>query len=77
ISTVRSNWGAVQNRFDAVVANLQNYVQNLTAANSRIMDVDFASETANLTKNQILQQAGTSILKQANSMPQSALTLLQ
>ncbi|MEN6081226.1 flagellin [Chromobacterium piscinae] len=77
ISTVRSTWGSVQNRFDAVVANLQNYVQNLTAANSRIVDVDFASETANLTKNQILQQAGASILKQANTLPQSALTLLQ
>ncbi|AXE29227.1 flagellin FliC [Chromobacterium phragmitis] len=77
ISTVRSTWGAVQNRFDAVVANLQNYVQNLTAANSRIVDVDFASETANLTKNQILQQAGSSILKQANTLPQAALTLLQ
>ncbi|MBM2885172.1 flagellin FliC [Chromobacterium phragmitis] len=77
VSTVRSNWGAVQNRFDAVVANLQNYTQNLTAAKSRIMDVDFASETANLTRNQILQQAGSSILKQANSLPQSALTLLQ
>ncbi|MFB9157635.1 flagellin N-terminal helical domain-containing protein [Chromobacterium violaceum] len=77
ISNVRSTWGAVQNRFDAVVANLQNYVQNLTAANSRILDVDFASETANLTKNQILQQAGASILKQANTLPQAALTLLQ
>ncbi|UTH76711.1 flagellin [Chromobacterium sp. IIBBL 290-4] len=77
ISTVRSTWGSVQNRFDAVVANLQNYVQNLTAANSRIVDVDFASETANLTKNQILQQAGASILKQSNTLPQSALTLLQ
>ncbi|QEL56618.1 flagellin N-terminal helical domain-containing protein [Chromobacterium paludis] len=77
VSTVRSTWGSVQNRFDAVVANLQNYVQNLSAANSRIVDVDFASETANLTKNQILQQAGSSILKQANSLPQSALTLLQ
>ncbi|POZ62635.1 flagellin N-terminal helical domain-containing protein [Chromobacterium alticapitis] len=77
VSTVRSTWGSVQNRFDAVVSNLQNYVQNLSAANSRIVDVDFASETANLTKNQILQQAGSSILKQANSLPQSALTLLQ
>lgn len=77
ISNIRSTFGAVQNRFDAVVANLQNYVTNLTAANSRIVDVDFASETANLTKNQILQQAGTSILKQANSLSQSALTLLQ
>lgn len=77
VSNIRSTFGAVQNRFDAVVANLQNYVTNLTAANSRIVDVDFASETANLTKNQILQQAGTSILKQANSLSQSALTLLQ
>jgi len=77
VSNIRSTFGAVQNRFDAVVANLQNYVTNLTAANSRIVDVDFASETANLTKNQILQQAGTSILKQANSLTQSALTLLQ
>ncbi|AXT47993.1 MULTISPECIES: flagellin [Chromobacterium] len=77
ISNIRSTFGAVQNRFDAVVANLQNYVENLTAANSRIVDVDFAAETANLTKNQILQQAGTSILKNANSLPQSALTLLQ
>lgn len=77
ISTVRSTFGAVQNRFDAVVANLHNYVQNLTAANSRILDVDFASETAKLTQNQILQQAGASILKQANTLPQAALTLLQ
>ncbi|MEN3029819.1 flagellin [Chromobacterium amazonense] len=77
ISDVRSTFGSVMNRFDAVVSNLSNYTQNLTAANSRIMDVDFASETANLTKNQILQQAGGSILKQANSLPQAALTLLQ
>ncbi len=77
VSNIRSTFGAVQNRFDAVVANLQNYVTNLTAANSRIVDVDFAAETANLTKNQVLQQAGTSILKQANSLTQSALTLLQ
>ncbi|RMD02224.1 flagellin FliC [Aquitalea palustris] len=77
VSDIRSTFGAVQNRFDAVVANLQNYVTNLTAANSRIVDVDFAAETANLTKNQILQQAGTSILKQSNSLSQSALTLLQ
>lgn len=77
VSNIRSTFGAVQNRFDAVVSNLQNYVQNLTSANSRIVDVDFASETANLTRNQVLQQAGTSILKQANSITQSALTLLQ
>lgn len=77
ISDMRSTFGSVMNRFDAVVANLGNYTQNLTAANSRIMDVDFASETANLTKGQILQQAGGSILKQANSLPQAALALLQ
>ncbi|MEN7429998.1 flagellin [Chromobacterium sp. TRC.1.1.SA] len=77
ISDLRSTFGSVMNRFDAVVANLGNYTQNLTAANSRIMDVDFASETANLTKGQILQQAGGSILKQANSLPQAALALLQ
>ncbi|MCD4483135.1 flagellin FliC [Chromobacterium vaccinii] len=77
ISDVRSTFGSVMNRFDAVVANLGNYTQNLTAANSRIMDVDFASETANLTRGQILQQAGGSILKQANSLPQAALSLLQ
>lgn len=77
ISTIRSTFGAVQNRFEAVVANLQNYVQNLTAANSRIIDTDFAAETANLTRNQILQQAGTAILSQANTLPQSALSLLR
>jgi len=77
ISNVQATWGAVENRFSAVVSNLTNYVQNLTAANSSIVDVDFASATANLTQNQILQQAGTAILKQANSLPQAALTLLQ
>ncbi|BAK75323.1 flagellin [Pseudogulbenkiania sp. NH8B] len=77
VSSSRSDFGAVQNRFDAVVANLSNYVENLSSANSRIVDVDFAAETANLTKNQILQQAGTSILKTANSTTQSALSLLQ
>jgi flagellin len=77
VSSSRSDFGAVQNRFDAVVANLSNYTENLQSANSRIVDVDFAAETANLTKNQILQQAGTSILKTANSTTQSALSLLQ
>jgi flagellin len=77
VSNVNSTFGSVENRFDAVVANLSNYTQNLTAAKSRIVDVNFASETAKLTQNQILQQAGTSILKQANSLPQAALTLLQ
>ena len=76
-STIRSTFGSVQNRFEAVVANLQNYVENLTASRSRIMDTDFAHETAVLTRNQILQQAGTAILAQANTLPQQALTLLK
>ncbi|GGY28064.1 flagellin N-terminal helical domain-containing protein [Paludibacterium paludis] len=77
VSDNRAQLGALQNRFEAVVANMQNYVENLTASNSRIMDTDFASETANLTRNQILQQAGTSILGQANQLPQAALNLLR
>ncbi|OWY37970.1 hypothetical protein CEK28_14790 [Xenophilus sp. AP218F] len=77
ISNLRSTFGSVMNRFEAVVNNLGNYTENLTAANSRIMDVDFASETATMTKHQILQQAGTSVLKQANQLPQAALSLLQ
>lgn len=77
ISTTRSTFGAVQNRFDAVVANLNNYLENVSAARSRIIDTDFASETANLTRAQILQQAGTAILAQANTLPQTALTLLR
>jgi len=73
----RATFGAVQNRFEAVISNLQNYAENLTAARSRILDADFAAETAKLTRAQILQQAGTSILAQANQLPQSALSLLQ
>jgi flagellin len=77
VSTNRATFGAVQNRFESVIANLQNYAENLTASRSRIQDADFAAETANLVKNQILQQAGVSILAQANTLPQSALLLLQ
>ncbi|MEK6664414.1 MAG: flagellin [Pseudomonadota bacterium] len=77
LSTQRSTFGAVQNRFEAVISNLQNYVENLSAARSRILDADFAAETANLTRGQILQQAGTAILSQANSLPQNALSLLR
>lgn len=77
VSTIRSTFGAVQNRFEAVTASLQNYVENLTSSRSRIMDTDFASETAALTRSQILQQAGTAILAQANALPQTALTLLR
>lgn len=77
ISSVRATFGAVQNRFEVVVSNLQNYVENLTAARSRILDADFASETANLTRGQILQQAGSAVLAQANALPQTALSLLR
>lgn len=77
VNGARATYGAVQNRFEAVISNLQNYVENLTAARSRIEDADFAAETAKLTRAQILQQAGTSILAQANTLPQNALTLLQ
>lgn len=77
IANIRATFGAVQNRFEAVVSNLQNYVENLSASKSRLIDADFAAETAQLTRNQILQQAGTAILAQANTLPQSALTLLR
>ena len=77
VTTQRATFGGVQNRFEAVINNLSNYNENLSAARSRIMDTDFASETANLTRNQILQQAGTAMLAQANQLPQSALQLLK
>jgi len=73
----RTSWGAVHNRFESVIANLSNYVENATASRSRIQDTDFAAETANMTRSQILQQAGTSILSQANQLPQAALSLLR
>jgi len=77
VSTIRSTFGAVQNRFEAVISSLQNYVENLEASRSRILDADFAAETANLTRGQILQQAGTAVLSQANALPQTALSLLR
>mgnify|MGYP003973973333 FL=1 len=77
ISKQRATFGAVQNRFESVISNLSNYSENLSSSRSRILDTDFASETANLTKAQILQQASTSILAQANQLPQSALSLLR
>jgi len=77
VSTLRSTFGAVQNRFDSVIASLSSTSENLSAARSRIVDTDFAAETANLTRNQILQQAGTAMLAQANSLPQSVLSLLK
>jgi flagellin len=77
VSSTRATFGAVQNRFEAVISNLQNYAENLTASRSRIQDADFAMETANLTKAQILQQAGVAVLSQANALPQTALALLR
>lgn len=73
----RADLGAYQNRFEAVVTNLQTTAENISASRSRIRDADFAAETANLTKAQILQQAGTAMLAQANSLPQNVLSLLQ
>ncbi len=73
----RATLGAIQNRFESVVTSLQTSSESLSAARSRIQDTDFASETANLTKSQILQQAGMAMMAQANSLPQSVLSLLQ
>ncbi|MDQ7984414.1 flagellin [Pseudomonas sp. G34] len=77
IDKQRADLGAVQNRFENTIGNLQNIAENVSAARGRIQDTDFAAETANLTKNQILQQAGTAILSQANQLPQAVLSLLQ
>ena len=77
INASRAALGAYQNRFTSVVASLQTTAQNLTASRSRIQDADFAAETATLSRSQILQQAGTAMVAQANSMPQSVLTLLK
>ena len=77
INSERATYGAVQNRFEAVIANLQISAENQTAARSRIVDADFAKETASLTRAQILQQAGTAMLAQANSAPQGVLSLLR
>ena len=76
ISSLRGRFGAVQNRLNSTIANLGVQVENLSAAESRIRDVDVAYETAQLTRNSILQQASISILAQANAQPQSALALL-
>jgi len=77
ISGERATFGAVQNRFEAVISNLESVNESLSASRSRLQDADFAAETANLTRAQILQQAGVSVLSQANTLPQSALALLQ
>jgi flagellin len=73
----RADLGAVQNRFQSVVANLNTSSENLTASRSRIRDADYARETAELTRTQILQQAGTSMLAQANQIPANVLALLR
>ena len=77
VNDKRAQFGAVQNRFEAVISNLQVSVENESAARGRIMDADFAAETANLTRAQILQQAGTAMVSQANSVPQNVLSLLR
>jgi flagellin len=77
INNSRASLGAIQNRFESIVSSIATSTENLSAARSRILDADFASETAALTRNQILQQAGVSILSQANSLPQLVLSLLQ
>jgi len=77
VSSQRASYGAVQNRFENTVANLQTSSENLSASRSRIQDTDFAAETANLTRAQILQQAGTAMLAQAKALPQNVLSLLQ
>ena len=77
ISSLRSTFGAVQNRFESTIANLQTTAENLSASRSRIQDADFASETAALTRAQILQQAGVAMLAQANALPQNVLSLLR
>jgi flagellin len=76
-NTLRSNLGAVQNRFGSTVANLNNTVTNLSAAKSRIMDADYATEVSNMGREQIKQQAGMSVLAQANQIPQGVLALLR
>ena len=76
IDTIRGDLGAVQNRFESTISNLSNVSENLSAARSRILDADIAMETSAMTKNNILQQAGVSILAQANQAPQLALSLL-
>jgi flagellin len=77
INDQRATFGAAQGRFDAIISNLQQSVESQSAARSRIMDADFASETANMSRAQILQQAGTAMVAQANSQPQQVLSLLR
>lgn len=77
INSARADLGAIQNRFESVVSNLSVNSENLSASKGRITDADFASETANLSRSQILQQAGTAMVAQANQLPQGVLSLLR
>ncbi|MBC7666669.1 MAG: flagellin FliC, partial [Caulobacter sp.] len=77
INDTRATFGATQSRFDAIITNLQVGVENQSAARSRIMDADFAAETANMSRSQVLQQAGTAMVAQANQLPNQVLKLLQ
>jgi flagellin len=76
VSALRADWGTIQNRFESVVRNLQNVAENLSASRSRIQDADFAAETAEMTRTQILQQSGVAMLAQANQLPNNVLQLL-
>ena len=76
VNDTRATYGATQSRFDAIISNLQTAVENQSAARSRIMDADYAAETANMSRAQILQQAGTAMVAQANQLPQQVLKLL-
>ena len=77
VDTMRSDLGAIQNRFESTIANLNNTITNLSASRSRIEDADYATEVSNMTRAQILQQAGTAVLAQANQVPQTMLSLLR
>jgi flagellin len=77
VNSKRAQYGALQSRFSSAISNLQSTTENLSASRSRIVDTDFAAETANMTRGQILQQAGTAMLAQANSLPNGVLSLLR
>ena len=77
VNSARATLGAVQSRFEAAVSNIAIQSENTSAARGRIVDADFASETANLSRSQVLQQAGTAIVAQANQLPQQVLQLLR
>jgi flagellin len=77
ISDTRSSLGAIQNRLETTIANLSSISENVSEARSRVQDADFAAETSNMTRSQILQQAGVAMLTQANAQPQLVLSLLQ